>query len=151
MRMNVDTNLDVMKRPRCPPWFSSESLNIELFGNGRLRMLQYYKQMFYLAWEAAHVEGDNGIESSPDGPRKLCAAIKKKKEKKNKQFVPAVLLLCRQRELRPCLTFDMQGMNMAHMWPVEPERKQKRNLVSDYTAPCGQLLLYLREEEQSRR
>lgn len=122
-------------------------------------MLQYYKQMFYLAWETTHMEGDNGIESSPDGPRKLCAAIKKtpqktafkKKEKKKKQLVPAVLPLCRQRELRPCLTFDMQGMNMVHMWPVEPERKQKRNLVSDYTAPCRQLLLYLREEEQSRR
>lgn len=83
MRMNVDTNLDVMKRPRCPPWFS----NIELFGNGRLRMLQYYKQMFYLAWEAAHVEGDNGIESSPDGPRKLCAAIKKKKKREKEQAV----------------------------------------------------------------
>lgn len=73
MKMNDDTNLDVMKRLRCPPWFSSYFLNIGLFRNVRLRMLQYYKQMFYLARKTAHVESANGIESSPDQPRKFCA------------------------------------------------------------------------------
>lgn len=51
-----------------------------------------------------------------------------KRRKEEAQFVRAVLLLCRQRALCRCATTHTRAVNMAHMWPVEPERKQNRNL-----------------------
>lgn len=67
--------------------------------------------------------------------------LKGSKKKVVVQFVRAVLSLRQQRALRSCVTMNRLVMNMVHMWPVEPERKQNRNLVSEHTAPCKQLVL----------